>query len=451
MAGSISVSGGRFSISADFAQLRMLADALETALPTIRDAARSALRTLTDPALAPPALLDPLGAAEVAAAAGRTIATTGAVLAECTLLAAGLRAAATCYENADDLSGRWAPLMRAIRQLPGAVAASLPHLLLARGGADPVAVLAGARVLADHDPDLAAPLLDVLSSATPGPLPPGSALYLPDRSLSPIAGHARALANFYSDGRPLVSRRSGEPSDDGAGPPRGVADLLRGLSCRDDSTTSGRIDIRFVTHTRPDGASTRSVIVDLPGTKDWNLLDRHNRNVADLTTNLRAVGNEQTTYEYGVVAALLASGVGADEPILLVGHSQGGLVGARLAADLAASDRFRITHLLTAGAPIGLVDIPSQVQVLSLENAGDIVVGLDAADNRSRPNQITVRTSRTASTFGARHSLTGAYLPAARDVDAAGDPSVDAWVSGAGAFLTGDGIETRAFQIDRQP
>jgi hypothetical protein len=47
--------------------------------------------------------------------------------------------------------------------------------------------------------------------------------------------------------------------------------------------------------------------------------------------------------------------------------------------------------------------------------------------------------------------LDGAYLPAARDVDAAGDRSVDAWVSGAAAFLTGDGIETRAFQIDRQP
>jgi pimeloyl-ACP methyl ester carboxylesterase len=436
MPGSITVSGGQFSISADFAQLRMLADAIETALPSIRDAARSALRTLTDPALGLPALLDPLGAAEVACGAGRTVATAGTVLAECTLLAAGLRTAATCYENADDLSGRWAPVLRAIRQLPGAVAASLPHLLLAPGGADPAAVLAGARVLAEHDPDL---------------LPPGSALYLPDRSLSPIAGQARALARLYSDGRPLVSRRSGEPSDDRAGPPRGVADLLRGLSCRDDSTTGGGIDLRFVTHTRPDGASTRSVIVDVPGTKDWNLLDRHNRNVADMTTNLRAVGNEQTTYESGVVAALLASGVGADEPILLVGHSQGGLVAARLAADLAASDRFRITHLLTAGAPIGLVDIPSHIQVLSLENAGDVVVGLDAADNRSRPNQITVRTSRTASTFGARHSLDGAYLAAARDVDAAGDRSVDAWVSGAAAFLTGDGIETRAFQIDRQP
>jgi pimeloyl-ACP methyl ester carboxylesterase len=226
---------------------------------------------------------------------------------------------------------------------------------------------------------------------------------------------------------------------------------LRGLSCRDGSTTSAGIDIRFVTHARPDGASTRSVIVDLPGTKDWNLLDRHNPNVADMTTNLRAVGNEQTTYESGVVAALLASGVRADEPIMLVGHSQGGLVAARLAADLAASDRFRVTHLLTAGAPIGLVAIPSQVQVLSLENAGDVVVGLDAADNRSRPNQITVRTTRAASTFGASHSLAGAYLPAARDVDAAGDKSVGAWVSGAAAFLTGNGIETRAFQIDRQP
>ncbi|MDQ1753006.1 MAG: hypothetical protein QOE71_4062, partial [Pseudonocardiales bacterium] len=36
MPGSITVSGGQFSISADFAQLRMLADAIETALPSIR-------------------------------------------------------------------------------------------------------------------------------------------------------------------------------------------------------------------------------------------------------------------------------------------------------------------------------------------------------------------------------------------------------------------------------
>jgi hypothetical protein len=110
-----------------------------------------------------------------------------------------------------------------------------------------------------------------------------------------------------------------------------------------------------------------------------------------------------------------------------------------------------VTHLVTAGAPIGLIDIPPSVQVLSLENAGDVVPEVDGTLNPTRPNQVTVKVDRGGSGIDQRHDLGSGYLPAAADVDACGDGSVTDWISGAGAFLRGADVRTRVFQITRQP
>lgn len=52
---------------------------------------------------------------------------------------------------------------------------------------------------------------------------------------------------------------------------------------------------------------------------------------------------------------------------------------------------FNITHVVTAGSPIGRTDIPADVQVLSLENQRDIVPHLDAAPN---PDRFRLRRAR---------------------------------------------------------
>jgi pimeloyl-ACP methyl ester carboxylesterase len=444
----LQVRGGAFSIAARLDDLRAFAGALDQAGRAAQSAIGAAVSVLGDPDVLKLALLDPGGALSVAEHAGRVVVAAGVVGAECALAAQALRSAAAAYQATDDLGGRLRPLAAAVGNLPRALTAAGADLTLGPAGLDLRRTVRGLDRLLQADPDLLAPVLDGLGGNPLFPMPIG--LVSTTTATSPIPGSAAMLATVYPDGRPELSRQREAVGDDASGPPRTVADVVRGLACRNDHTDGGGLDVRFVTHLGPDGQPHRAVIVDLPGTKDWSLTDTSNPNVADIGTNLHAMAGQITTYERGVLLALVAAGVAPDEPIMLVGHSQGGLVAARLAVDLAGSDRFRVTHVVTAGAPIGLVDLPGNVQSLALENAGDVVPELDAADNPARRNHVTVRTDRGGEGVGQRHDLRGAYLPAATDIDSSDDRSVRAWVDSAAPFLTGRDVSTEVFQVSRR-
>jgi hypothetical protein len=273
---------------------------------------------------------------------------------------------------------------------------------------------------------------------------------MPGRQASTTANVARDLGSLYDDGSPTLIAHPGDPTRDWSGPPRSVADLIRGVSLRAANTDGGGIDVRFVSTEHPDGSATRAAIVDITGTKDWSVTDFDNPNVSNLGTNLRAVGNQVTSYELGVLMAMQHSGIQPGEPIMLVGHSQGGIVAAQLATHLADSSTFKITHLVTAGSPIGLVDVPPSVTVLSLENAGDVVPELDGVSNPARPSWTTVTVDRGGAGFGQRHNLDNGYLPGAEDIDACDDPSVHGWIGSTGAFLRADVVSTASYQVGRR-
>jgi hypothetical protein len=107
-----------------------------------------------------------------------------------------------------------------------------------------------------------------------------------------------------------------------------------------------------------------------------------------------------------------------------------------------------VTHLVTAGAPIGLAAVPGSVSVLSLQNRGDVVPELDGADNPRRVNWITAGTARGDNSVPARHSVRS-YLAGARDVDASADPALAHWRRTAAGFLSADRVSTQVFQIRR--
>ena len=90
-----------------------------------------------------------------------------------------------------------------------------------------------------------------------------------------------------------------------------------------------------------------------------------------------------------VVEAMKRSGIGADEPVTLVGHSQGGIVAATVAAGL--EKQYNITHIVTAGSPIANHPVPSKTWVTSIENEGELVSNLDGERNPARSNWVTVR------------------------------------------------------------
>lgn len=427
MTSSVSLRGGSDSIAAELDDLVAFASALRRASGPLGDDVAAVARLLRDPALLPAGILDPAGAAEVAAAAALALVRiAGAVLA-CESLATTVGAAAVAYRIADEIGARARPVVRALVALPDV--ASLP------AARSPQSLLTA-------DPALAGLAVDAISTL--------GAVGL--ASPSATTAMAALLATPYTDGTAVVTARAGRPTDDASGPPRCSADLIRALAVRGhDDKDGGAIDIRFLTGGAPAAGipAGRRVIVNVTGTTAWNLDPRHTTpQASDTGTNLRTLANESSVFERGVIVALRQAGVRPDEPIMLVGHSQGGMVAARLAGELTEHHEFLVTHLVTAGSPIGLAAVPASVSVLSLENRGDVVPELDARDNPARASWITARTDHGAGSVLAKHSL-DSYLAGARDIDVDPDPSLMDWRAGAQPFLGAEHVSTAVFQVRR--
>jgi hypothetical protein len=246
------------------------------------------------------------------------------------------------------------------------------------------------------------------------------------------------------DGHPVLHDLGRDARASTRTPPRGLGDLVRGVALRDEGR-HGEISVSIVT----DADGTEHVIVDIPGTKSWNLSP--NPDVTSVGTDIRAMAGLDTSYEEGIMLALGAAGVGPHTDVMLVGHSEGGIVAINTARDAVRSGRFNITHVVTAGAPIGEVSeqVPSSVQVLALENDGDIVPATDSADNPDEPNITTVHVSDQHDSIGGNHGLDDTYVPEADAADASGNASVAAFLASAGQFLTGVRTRTHAYQITR--
>lgn len=82
-----------------------------------------------------------------------------------------------------------------------------------------------------------------------------------------------------------------------------------------------------------------------------------------------------------VAEAMRQAGIGKDEPVALIGHSQGGIVAATLASDWA--EEYTIEHVVTAGSPVANHPIPQRTWVTSVEIDDELVAALDGACNRS--------------------------------------------------------------------
>lgn len=91
-----------------------------------------------------------------------------------------------------------------------------------------------------------------------------------------------------------------------------------------------------------------------------------------------------------VLQAMRDSHVGAGERVLLTGHSQGGIAAMAVACDPEAQHRYNITHVLTAGSPVGHFHPPPGVHVLSIEHHQDPVPRLEGDRNPDRPDWTTI-------------------------------------------------------------
>lgn len=273
-----------------------------------------------------------------------------------------------------------------------------------------------------------------------------SAPFAVDLAMSQLRGLEPVYSAMVPDGRPVLDDLGIDARAGLTDPPRTLDGLVSDLALRDDGAP-GEISVALVT--AADGH--RCAIVDIPGTKSWNPLP--NPNITSVGTDIRALTGQPTAYEDGVLEALTAAGVGSDTDVMLVGHSEGGIVAVNAARHAAASGQFRVTNVVTAGAPIGrlVADLPDSVQVLALENSADVMPSFDAAANPDRPNITTVTIDDEHDDIGANHSLGETYLGESEIAERSGNASIDAFLGSADEYLTGSHMMTHVYRITRDP
>ncbi|GAA3678557.1 hypothetical protein GCM10022267_76660 [Lentzea roselyniae] len=405
---------------------------------------------LAEPDVLASALLNPSGVAKFEAA--MAIALDGpngltATSAAISLRGDALRATKLAYEAADELAARG---LDASRWMAGLAVASVP------GGTVATALGAGTAIAADvyanYDGDWEKWLVDhpgmvdTLIGMSPGML---SSLGVP----VDLATTLDLLAATYADGTADVTAL--EPLPDSG--PHSLRDIMLGLDERNDphdDSDESNIDVRVI---KDANGNVTGYVVDIPGTKDWNSpWDPKSAN--DTGVNIDAMAGNNTVLQMGIERALREAGAqGSGVPVMLVGHSQGGIVAAQSTNDL-ISGGYNVTHVITAGSPVGRIDIPDNVQMLSLENKNDIVPRLDASDNPNTANRTTVTFENQTGTVGGNHGIGGYrhdednpdkprvdqnYVAVAKQLDEGSDPSVRRFMDSTGAFTRGSGLESQ--------
>lgn len=228
-------------------------------------------------------------------------------------------------------------------------------------------------------------------------------------------GASGALPPAAAGGVPLALRGVRLPAAQPvAAPPRTTEALIRDMPLVMDARRVREAGaIQVVTSVRADGS--RAHLVICPGTQEWT--DNNGLQPHDFLTDLEGVAGAPNAYEASIDAALRQAGVTAEEPIVLAGHSQGGILAAEFASDPAHRGRYDVDRVVTFGSPTAGALLPDDVVTLHVESTDDPVSALDGAANPAGPNRATVYGVPRADQLlpGAGSHMQEAYAQVARD------------------------------------
>ena len=185
-------------------------------------------------------------------------------------------------------------------------------------------------------------------------------------------------------------------------------------------------------------------VVYIPGTQSWG--PKPGMNPLDLTSNLSAIS--KTGYagsERAVTEAMKQAGIHQDSRVLLIGHSQGGLVAANI------STRFAGSRVVTFGAPLGLLSDKLKSPTLAVEHPDDPVPKLDGRPNPLTANWVTVRQEFSAESPLAQHEMTSYRQTAIELDDGHGDAGFEKMRAELAGFAGKTAGQAFYFELKREP
>ena len=223
--------------------------------------------------------------------------------------------------------------------------------------------------------------------------------------------------------------------------PTSADSLLAGLESLGDRESEG--GVRVIELAASDGTTTW--VVQVPGTHggwfeggavpmDWP---------ANVSLMLSATSASKVARRAGAGAGAVGGRAGPRDRVVLVGHSQGGIVAAALASDPAFTRHHRVSHVVAAGSPIDDFPIPASTQVLSLQHDTDPVHALDLSPPPDRRSWTTVETTAPLDVRAHLAARRPCTLGLPRDSGSGGPVRRRLAASVAGGHRPGAGSRTR--------
>ena len=173
---------------------------------------------------------------------------------------------------------------------------------------------------------------------------------------------------------------TGEES--GLVPPSDLSQIIANTQQTYGDKETGEVSMSVV------GNPPTGVIVNIPGTEQWGL--SAGDNPMDLTGNALQAGSggwsagSQATAD--AIAQLYADNdIPPGTPLMLNGHSQGGMIASSLAANEDFASQYNLTNVMTYGSPVDNYSVPSSVNQLNIQHGSDLVPRIDAEGSYMGP------------------------------------------------------------------
>lgn len=165
------------------------------------------------------------------------------------------------------------------------------------------------------------------------------------------------------------------PEESGFVPPGDLSQIIANTNRTYGSEETGEVSMTVV------GSPPTGVIVNIPGTEHW--WPDAGDNPLDLTGNAALAGSAGWSAGAEATADAIAQlftqhDLPPDTPLLLNGHSQGGMIATGLAADEGFAGQFRVSHVMTVGAPVDNFEVPGSISQLHIQHRADLVPRIDA-------------------------------------------------------------------------
>jgi hypothetical protein len=171
-----------------------------------------------------------------------------------------------------------------------------------------------------------------------------------------------------------------------------------------------------------------------------------------------ALGYDSEDVVPAVGQALREAGAAAGDPVVAVGHSQGGVHAMNLSQNKAFLSEFDLKYVLTAGAPVGDITAEPGISSLHLEHVQDWVPGTDGRMNPDTKDRVTVTLTDDVRTpagedpgLGPGHDQEN-YAAGAELVASSHDESLVASTAAfAGVVGAGGVAKVTRFKLERAP